>query len=179
MRREEAYAVEANRSTTPARIHRASAPQMPEPNAERSAPSSRYLVGTLSTLSRKHPGSPSAPNAFRSRSGRTAHFPNQQYGNAYPEPEGRRASQPHHRTSWHRRRSARGGTGDTGWQCRTCAGGRSSLREKYLARHENSRYWVDFADFNFFRLQPIDLYYVGGFGVMGWVDARAIQQCNP
>jgi heme iron utilization protein len=47
-----------------------------------------------------------------------------------------------------------------------------SVRETYLARHENSRYWVDFADFSFFRLQPIDLYYVGGFGVMGWVEAE-------
>jgi hypothetical protein len=48
----------------------------------------------------------------------------------------------------------------------------ASVRETYLARHENSRYWVDFADFSFFRLQPIDLYYVGGFGVMGWVEAQ-------
>jgi len=48
----------------------------------------------------------------------------------------------------------------------------ASVREQYLARHENSRYWVDFADFGFFRLQPIDVYYVGGFGVMGWVDAK-------
>ncbi len=47
----------------------------------------------------------------------------------------------------------------------------AALRENYLVRHENSRYWVDFADFGFFRLQPIDLYYVGGFGVMGWVGA--------
>jgi heme iron utilization protein len=47
-----------------------------------------------------------------------------------------------------------------------------SVRETYLARHENSRYWADFADFSFFRLQPIDLYYVGGFGVMGWVEAE-------
>jgi heme iron utilization protein len=46
-----------------------------------------------------------------------------------------------------------------------------SVRETYLARHQNSRYWVDFADFSFFRLQPVDLYYVGGFGVMGWVEA--------
>src|SRR6201990_2559905 len=46
-----------------------------------------------------------------------------------------------------------------------------SVREAYLARHENSHYWVDFSDFSFFRLQPIDLYYVGGFGVMGWVGA--------
>ena len=50
-----------------------------------------------------------------------------------------------------------------------------SVREMYLARHENSRYWVDFADFSFFRLQPIDLYYVGGFGVMGWVEAEAYE----
>jgi putative heme iron utilization protein len=55
----------------------------------------------------------------------------------------------------------------------------AAVRETYLARHENSRYWVDFADFSFFRLQPIDLYYVGGFGVMGWVDARDYEQAAP
>jgi|SRR5450631_3105187 heme iron utilization protein len=53
------------------------------------------------------------------------------------------------------------------------------VREKYLARHENSRYWVDFADFSFFRLEAIDLYYVGGFGVMGWVDAKDYEQALP
>jgi hypothetical protein len=46
-----------------------------------------------------------------------------------------------------------------------------SVRELYLARHENSRYWVDFADFSFFRMDILDIYYVGGFGVMGWVTA--------
>jgi putative heme iron utilization protein len=55
----------------------------------------------------------------------------------------------------------------------------ADVREKYLARHENSRYWVDFADFSFFRLQPIDVYYVGGFGVMGWVEARDYEQAKP
>jgi putative heme iron utilization protein len=38
---------------------------------------------------------------------------------------------------------------------------------------------VDFSDFSFFRLQPIDLYYVGGFGVMGWVDARDYAHAAP
>jgi putative heme iron utilization protein len=52
----------------------------------------------------------------------------------------------------------------------------ASVREIYLARHENSRYWVEFSDFNFFRLQPIDIYYVGGFGVMGWVELREYEQ---
>lgn len=51
-------------------------------------------------------------------------------------------------------------------------------RELYLACHPNSSYWVDFADFNFFRLQPIDVYYVGGFGVMGWVEATDYEQAT-
>jgi heme iron utilization protein len=55
----------------------------------------------------------------------------------------------------------------------------SSVREVYLARHENSRYWVDFPDFSFFCLRPIDLYYVGGFGVMGWVEAGDYEQAAP
>ncbi len=54
-----------------------------------------------------------------------------------------------------------------------------SARENYLGRHENSRYWVDFADFGFFRLQPIDIYYVGGFGVMGWVDPGEYEHAAP
>ena len=53
------------------------------------------------------------------------------------------------------------------------------VREIYLARHENSRYWVDFADFHFFRLEVVDLYYVGGFGVMGWVAAPEYAAAAP
>ena len=53
------------------------------------------------------------------------------------------------------------------------------VREQYLARHGNSRSWVDFADFNFFRLQPIDIYFVGGFGVMGWVAAEEYGRALP
>lgn len=55
----------------------------------------------------------------------------------------------------------------------------ASAREVYLAAHENSRYWVDFADFGFFRLEPVDIYYVGGFGVMGWVEAPDYEQAFP
>ena len=55
----------------------------------------------------------------------------------------------------------------------------ASAREIYLSVHENSRYWVDFADFHFFRLEPVDLYYVGGFGVMGWVEASDYSQASP
>lgn len=46
-----------------------------------------------------------------------------------------------------------------------------AVREDYLARHENAKYWVDFDDFAFYRMEVADLYYVAGFGAMGWVDA--------
>ena len=43
------------------------------------------------------------------------------------------------------------------------------MRERYLARHANAAYWVDFDDFAFFRMALADIYFVGGFGSMGWV----------
>jgi putative heme iron utilization protein len=56
---------------------------------------------------------------------------------------------------------------------------RTAARELYLARHSNSKYWVDFEDFHFYRMDVVDLYYVGGFGVMGWVDASQYVNANP
>jgi len=44
-------------------------------------------------------------------------------------------------------------------------------RRLYLERHANSKYWVDFDDFSFFAMDVVDVYYVGGFGVMGWIAA--------
>ena len=42
----------------------------------------------------------------------------------------------------------------------------ASARELYLASYENSKYWVDFEDFAFYRMEIVDVYYVGGFGVI-------------
>jgi putative heme iron utilization protein len=47
-----------------------------------------------------------------------------------------------------------------------------ALRSAYLARHPNARHWIEYSDFGFFRLDVTQLYYVGGFGVMGWVTAE-------
>ncbi len=55
----------------------------------------------------------------------------------------------------------------------------ASVRADYLARHENARYWVDFDDFAFYRLEVVDLYYVAGFGAMGWVDAAEYHAAAP
>ena len=55
----------------------------------------------------------------------------------------------------------------------------SAAREAYLARHTNSKYWVDFEDFSFYRLEVVDVYFVGGFGVMGWVTAAEYGSSQP
>lgn len=43
------------------------------------------------------------------------------------------------------------------------------LRQGYLERHPNAKYWIDYSDFGFFRLDVTQVYFVGGFGAMGWV----------
>jgi putative heme iron utilization protein len=52
-------------------------------------------------------------------------------------------------------------------------------RQLYLQRYANSKYWVDFEDFAFYRMDVLDVYYVGGFGVMGWVLASDYDQAQP
>ncbi len=176
----------SSNETTASRQHASSgpaSPQLPEPShAERIRTLiSLASVGTLSTLSHKHPGFPFGslmPFALDSGgrplfliSGMAMHTQNLQADsrcslfvgqeNAGGDPLG----------------AARGTL--IGVAEPVPASDLASVRETYLARHENSRYWVDFSDFSFFRLQPVDLYYVGGFGVMGWVEAREYQDAAP
>jgi putative heme iron utilization protein len=54
-----------------------------------------------------------------------------------------------------------------------------AARNLYLQRYENSKYWVDFEDFSFYRMDAVDVYYVGGFGVMGWVSALEYEKAQP
>jgi heme iron utilization protein len=55
----------------------------------------------------------------------------------------------------------------------------ADARSLYLERYANSKYWVDFEDFSFYRMDVLDVYYVGGFGVMGWVQASDYDQAKP
>jgi heme iron utilization protein len=48
---------------------------------------------------------------------------------------------------------------------------RAGARVSFLAAHADAATYVDFADFGFYRLDPIALRYVGGFGRMSWVTA--------
>ena len=47
-----------------------------------------------------------------------------------------------------------------------------AIRSAYLERHPSSRHWISFSDFSFFQLDVTEIYFVGGFGVMGWVETR-------
>jgi putative heme iron utilization protein len=158
-------------------------PQLPEPShAERVRTLiSLTSVATLSTISRKHPGYPFGslmPFALDS-SGRPIFL----ISNMAMHTQNLKADS---RCSLFVGQAA--ADGDVLGSARATLIGNAEpvpdndladARERYLARHENSRYWVDFPDFNFFRLQPIDLYYVGGFGVMGWVEAADYECAVP
>jgi heme iron utilization protein len=47
----------------------------------------------------------------------------------------------------------------------------AEVRKLYLSRYESAKYWQDYSDFAYYRLQVSGVYFIGGFGVMGWVSA--------
>ena len=53
------------------------------------------------------------------------------------------------------------------------------VRELYLSRYENARYWQEYTDFAFYRLEVEGVYFIGGFGVMGWVAAEDYAAAAP
>jgi len=56
---------------------------------------------------------------------------------------------------------------------------RAAARAAYLAWHPNAQYWVDFEDFAFYRLELLDVYFVGGFAAMDWVGAEQYLAARP
>jgi heme oxygenase (biliverdin-IX-beta and delta-forming) len=55
----------------------------------------------------------------------------------------------------------------------------AARRAAYLAWHPNAAYWVDFEDFAFYRLEISDVYFVGGFAAMDWVSAGEYRAARP
>jgi heme iron utilization protein len=53
------------------------------------------------------------------------------------------------------------------------------VRDLYLERHENARQWQDYGDFSFYRLYPTAVYFIGGFGVMGWIPCEEYEAAGP
>ena len=55
----------------------------------------------------------------------------------------------------------------------------ADVRELYLSRYENARYWQEYSDFAYYRLEVSGVYFIGGFGVMGWVAAEDYAAAEP
>lgn len=52
-------------------------------------------------------------------------------------------------------------------------------RALYLRQHPESSQWMDFGDFGLYRLTVQDVYYIGGFGEMGWVSKADFSEAAP
>lgn len=55
----------------------------------------------------------------------------------------------------------------------------AEVRDLYLSCYENARYWQDYTDFAYYRLEVKGVYFIGGFGVMGWVPAEDYATAAP
>jgi heme iron utilization protein len=55
----------------------------------------------------------------------------------------------------------------------------AEVRDLYLSRYENAKYWQEYSDFAYHRLEVSSVYFIGGFGVMGWVPAEEYSSARP
>src|SRR5438132_6084774 len=153
----------------------ADAPSIPEPTFAERARTLAYLglTGALATLSRRHPGHPFAsvmPYALDAAGAPLFLISTMAMHTQNLEADARASlliTQP-------------GWSGDPLAAARLTLMGEGHVvpaeetktaRGAYLARHERAAYWVDFEDFAFWRLEVVDLYFVGGFAAMDWVSA--------
>jgi heme oxygenase (biliverdin-IX-beta and delta-forming) len=56
---------------------------------------------------------------------------------------------------------------------------RDAAKRAYLATHPNAAYYVDYADFAFWRLDVAGVRYIGGYGRMSWVELDDWQGGEP
>ena len=55
----------------------------------------------------------------------------------------------------------------------------AEVSELYLSHYESARQWQDYTDFAYYRLNVTGVYFIGGFGVMGWVPAEEYAAAAP
>jgi putative heme iron utilization protein len=158
-------------------------PPVPEPGYAERARTLAYLgrAGTLATLSARHPGHPFASlmpyaldaegrpllliSTMAMHTQNLAADPRASLLITQPDPTGEPLA------------AAR--LTLMGRAARVTGTDAAAAREAYLARHPNARYWVDFGDFGFWRLELIDVYFVGGFAAMDWVAAPSYLAAAP
>jgi len=153
------------------------APSVPEPTYAERARTLLHLgrSGTLATLSRRHPGHPFAsvmPYAVDER-GRPLMLISTMAMHTQNLQTDARASLLVAQPDWAGDPLAAARVTLMGEGGRVPEGDLGAARAAYLARHDNARYWVDFDDFAFWRLEVADVYFVGGFAAMDWVEAAS------
>jgi putative heme iron utilization protein len=158
-------------------------PSTPEPSYAERARTLLHLgrTGTLATLSRRHPGHPFAsimPYALDD-AGRPLLLVSTMAMHTQNLQADGRASLLVAQPDWAGDPLAAGRVTLMGEARPVDAAARAAVRAEYLARHDNARYWVDFEDFGFWRLDVRDVYFVGGFAAMDWVDASAYTLARP
>jgi heme iron utilization protein len=55
----------------------------------------------------------------------------------------------------------------------------AEVKELYLSRYENAKFWQEYADFAYYRLEVSAVYFIGGFGVMGWIATEDYASALP
>jgi len=52
------------------------------------------------------------------------------------------------------------------------------IRDTYLQANPDARQWISFGDFQFYRLELVDIYFVAGFGAMGWITPEEFKTAH-
>jgi putative heme iron utilization protein len=159
------------------------APSVPEPTFGERARTLAHLgrTGTLATLSRRHPGHPFAsvmPYALDA-AGRPLFLISAMAMHTQNLETDARASLLVTQPDWSGDPLAAGRLTLMGNARRLDAAQADPARAAYLARHPRAGYWVDFDDFAFWRLELVDVYFVGGFAAMDWVTAADYAAAAP
>ena len=162
---------------------RPDAPVVPEPTFAERARTLAYLgrTGTLATLSRRHPGHPFAsvmPYAL-DPSGQPLFLISAMAMHTQNLEADARTSLLVTQPDWSGDPLAAGRLTLMGEARRLAEPDTDEARAAYLQRHARARYWVDFDDFAFWRLDVADVYFVGGFAAMDWVTAEAYAAARP
>ncbi|HET8646546.1 MAG TPA: DUF2470 domain-containing protein [Vicinamibacteria bacterium] len=152
-----------------------SQPAVPEPAYSERARTLVHLgqMGTLATLSRKHPGHPFAslmPYAVDERGRPLMLISSMAMHTQNLIADGRASLLVTQAAIGDPLAAAR--VTLMGEAARVAPGESDGARGAYLDRHAGAAYWVDFDDFAFWRLEVTDVYFVGGFGAMDWIAAR-------
>jgi putative heme iron utilization protein len=156
---------------------------VPEPTFAERARTLAQLgrTGSLATLSRRHPGHPFAsvmPYALDA-SGRPLLLISAMAMHTQNLEADARASLLVTQPDWSGDPLAAGRLTLMG-EARKLAGvDAGDARTTYLACHQRASYWVDFDDFAFWRLDVVDVYFVGGFAAMDWVTAADYAAAQP